>query len=152
MPTRRSLGAATGALLILSVLYRSLTASFDATWTSGSGRAPNQHVVVSLGERNDPQPPAAQPSEDLVALPAMTHAQQSSTQARTKREIRLCAPSLEQPLVDAAAASNAHRVVFATFANHAQLDFALNWIAHLDALDLAQSALVGATDDATACM
>ena len=55
--------------------------------------------------------------------------------------------SLDERLVQAAAMSNSAGVVLVTFANHAQLDFALNWIAHLDELGLAQSALVGATDE-----
>jgi hypothetical protein len=63
---------------------------------------------------------------------------------------RPCAAALDAGIVGAAAAGNTARVVFATFANHAQLDFALNWIAHLAALELAASALVGATDDETA--
>lgn len=59
-----------------------------------------------------------------------------------------CSP-LDAQLVRAAAASNSAGIVFATFANRAQLDFALNWIKHLDALNLSSSALVGATDEAT---
>ena len=57
--------------------------------------------------------------------------------------------ALDSHAVELAASRNAARVVFASFANHAQLDFMLNWIAHLDVLQLAGSALVGATDDAT---
>ena len=61
-----------------------------------------------------------------------------------------CLP-LDASMVHAASSSNAAGggIIFATFANHAQLDFALNWIAHLDALALASSSLVGATDSAT---
>jgi hypothetical protein len=62
---------------------------------------------------------------------------------------RPCAP-LDANAVSAARASNAANVVFVTFANAAQLDFAMNWHAHVDALHLAGSALMGATDSATA--
>ena len=61
---------------------------------------------------------------------------------------RSCAP-LDAALVQAAASGNAARIVFVTFVNHAQLDFGLNWIAHLDEVGLADSALVGATDQTT---
>ena len=58
--------------------------------------------------------------------------------------------TLDAQMVTTAAKGNGASIVFATFANHAQLDFALNWIAHLDALNLAGSAVVGATDAPTA--
>lgn len=47
------------------------------------------------------------------------------------------------------AEANAHGVTFATFANAAQLDFALSWHQHLSLLGLGRSALLGATDEAT---
>jgi len=59
-----------------------------------------------------------------------------------------CVP-LDARLVGAAGAANHLGVVFVTFANDAQADFALNWHAHLAALELASSALVGATDATT---
>ncbi|KAL1520276.1 hypothetical protein AB1Y20_023744 [Prymnesium parvum] len=51
-------------------------------------------------------------------------------------------------LFDAAAATNSLRLVFVTFANSAQADFALNWLAHLAAYG--RAALVGATDESAA--
>jgi len=59
-----------------------------------------------------------------------------------------CVP-LDAAAVGAASASNELGVTFVTFANHAQLDFALNWHAHLAALQLGSSSLVGATDAPT---
>ena len=56
-----------------------------------------------------------------------------------------CVP-LTQALAASAASGNGLGVVFATFANSAQADFALNWIAHLERLGLERSALLGATD------
>jgi hypothetical protein len=56
---------------------------------------------------------------------------------------------LDAAAVGAASASNELGVMFVTFANHAQLDFALNWHAHLAALQLGSSSLVGATDAPT---
>jgi len=47
------------------------------------------------------------------------------------------------------AEANTHGVTFVTFANAAQLDFALNWHQHLSLLGLGRSALLGATDEAT---
>ena len=59
-----------------------------------------------------------------------------------------CVP-LDAAAVRAASTSNDLGVTFVTFANHAQLDFALNWHAHLAALQLGSSSLVGATDAPT---
>lgn len=65
--------------------------------------------------------------------------------ASARRVATGCEP-LTRELAAGAAAANSLGVVFATFTNQAQADFALNWIVHLERLGLEQSALVGATD------
>ena len=49
-------------------------------------------------------------------------------------------------MLHAAAAASGIGVLLITFANEAQADFALNWLAHVTKLGLRESALVGATD------
>ena len=61
-----------------------------------------------------------------------------------------CAPALSAELTHAAARNNDLGMAVATFANQAQADFAENWLEHLGRVGLRSSALVGATDDASA--
>ena len=53
-------------------------------------------------------------------------------------------------LVRAAESGNELRLVVVTFVNMAQVDFALNWHAHVAQAGLRASAIVGATDGAAA--
>jgi hypothetical protein len=83
---------------------------------------------------------------DDMAVPLPPPPQPAPPTMRQKKE---CS-QLNAGMVATASRANDAGIIFATFANHAQLDFALNWVAHLHALRLASSALLGATDAPTA--
>lgn len=56
-----------------------------------------------------------------------------------------CEPLTKQ-LATSVSAGNSLGIVFLTFCNTAQVDFALNWMAQLERLELGESGLIGATD------
>lgn len=117
--------------------------------------------VVAPTVPNEPHSYLPQQLDSLAA-----HTQTSSNSNNAARDAvmastslpppppRLAEPSQCVPLdavgVNAAAAANTAGIVIVTFGNAEMIDFLLNWHSHLAALSLHASALMGATDAATA--
>lgn len=80
-----------------------------------------------------------------AAAAAVTQATPLRPEAPLSPATNPCVPLGTRDALAAAQANDAH-VAFATFANSAQADFALNWLEHLRRVNLHRSALIGATD------
>ena len=105
------------------------------------------HSTVIVSIPPVPVSTVARPSDSVESAAQATHERQATSLPPSSQNPS-CEP-LDARAVRESAATNHAGITFATFANKAQLDFALNWFAHLSALGLERSALMGATDEAT---
>lgn len=123
------------AVFTLPIITLIFSAKFHVAST-GSQSSRAQRFLLQTATEADTVPP------HLLLRPPPPPPPPHSDSARP------CEP-LSARAVRETAEANAHGVTFVTFANAAQLDFALNWHQHLSLLGLGRSALLGATDEAT---
>ena len=120
------------AVFTLPIITLIFSAKFHVAST-GSQSSRAQRFLLQTATEADTVPP------HLLLRPPPPPPPPHSDSARP------CEP-LSARAVRETAEANAHGVTFVTFANAAQLDFALNWHQHLSLLGLGRSALLGATD------